>query len=608
MKRIFGFMIIMVMVWTWFQAGETVQASGNCFGPDLCFAAPTLTTEFAGTDLAAGYIDGDSNLDFATTSTIQDYVRIMMGCADETWCGMDGGAVGNAPTDVALGDFDNDNQTDIITAGYQAHGVTVLSGSANWDSGEFVATGSSYGPFRLAAGDVNGDGQDDFVSANAGGPGAGITVAYGQLGGGFSVTNFVAGDFGDGAAINLADCDNDGDLDLFYSSDNYVNTSITLRRNNGAGQFKQAAAEKAINVGSSQEDAHVMRMTFADINSDGNLDIIAARKDHKLLRALGTGSCTFQNVVSFSSPLNPRTVQFADLTGDGILDMVAGHQNGDKPLNFYIGDGNGNFTGPYTPTTSAQWVTDVVLDDFNGDAITDVLYLDSGTGVYLMLGQASGSVGNPWISPWALKYNLYNGLDGIIGTRGELTLSDFALPSAKASIATEGSVQSWQANTQISYPTATTGNVSSQFAAVVDGTTVAGLDMVATANGLEISPIAGRVVEMRYLLNGRSVQTTSFPQTSIWDLVWCYMELPKGLPSQLCDIFFEYHQTSTGNTELRLVLPESTRVTDPATGRVMLVDELQVAFSGGTPATALELGGTGLDRIIVHNEATAPVR
>jgi hypothetical protein len=92
--------------------------------------------------------------------------------------------------------------------------------------------------------------------------------------------------------------------------------TMSLRLANGDGTFQTA---NAIPDFSGAVSADV-----ADVNGDGNLDLIGTSSDQtQLVVLLGNGDGTFQSPVTFPAGTNPAISALADLDGDKAPDMIA---------------------------------------------------------------------------------------------------------------------------------------------------------------------------------------------------------------------------------------------------------------------------------------------
>ena len=116
-------------------------------------------------------------------------------------------------------------------------------------------------------------------------------------------------------------------------------------------------------------------MAVADYNGDSNLDVAVATGNATTAQVtilLGNGAGGLSLSPTPALPLvsgTLTTVRAADLDGDGDQDLVATSSGGG--LRAFYGDGSGGFAAPLTLTVPANPIS-VVLGDFNEDGAPDV--------------------------------------------------------------------------------------------------------------------------------------------------------------------------------------------------------------------------------------------
>jgi hypothetical protein len=356
-----------------FTAATGGTGVGNFVAPVLI---PEVSVNPTPRGVAVGDVDGDGDLDLLTannTSAGTVSVRLNDGSGNYTAPTTNPNpAVGSRPRSVVLGDVDGDGDLDIVTANGSGNTVSVRlnNGSGNFTAPALnpdPAVGTS--PFSVALGDVDGDGDLDFLAANSGSTTVSVRLNNGS-------GNFTAPALNPEVAVGtspqsvaLGDVDGDGDLDLMTANYNVAGT-VSVRLNDGSGNFTAPATNPEVSVGSNPTG-----VTLGDVDGDGDLDLLTANNigGGTVSVRLNDGSGSFTAPALNPNPAvgsNAQAVTVGDVDSDGDLDLLTANTNGTVSVRF--NDGTGNYTGITNVGVGMQPFA-VALGDVDGDGDLDML-------------------------------------------------------------------------------------------------------------------------------------------------------------------------------------------------------------------------------------------
>ena len=377
------------------QVYEFTAAAG---GTGKGFFLDTTATVSAGSrDQLLGDIDGDGDLDLLTASGLFgmfSYLNDGQGHFTPYF----NTVVGQTPSGATLADMNQDGYLDLLAG--DADNATVAVAMNNGTgvfglpplAGQYVNVGAR--PVSVTTGDVDGDGDLDFASANN----TASTVTIGFNGGAsaiipYSITSVTTVSVGQQpTTVQLADVDNDGDLDLLTS--NATGNSVSVRLNTGAGTF---AAATTVAVGGAPSD-----LGLADLDADGDLDLITTNAtDGTVSVRLNSGTGTFGGTTTVALPPGsaPTALRIGDVDADGDLDVVVAQGAGGQV--FTLLNMGGSLAVQYGPLElravfGSALSLGVTLGDVDGDGDLDLLTADQQRSLVL-LGRNGGAppVGAP---------------------------------------------------------------------------------------------------------------------------------------------------------------------------------------------------------------------
>ena len=166
-------------------------------------------------------------------------------------------------------------------------------------------------------------------------------------------------------AVQLADVDNDGDLDLLAVSDFAVGR-VAVRLNNGNGTFATAA--------NAQVNPNPYGLAVADVDGDGDLDLLASCKGTSPVVSVrfNNGSGSFGGGQNVTVPGGPQALALGDVDGDGDLDFVCAHNLGAGLVSVRLNNGQGSFSGT-GQVSSGNYTSGVALGDLDNDGDLDLV-------------------------------------------------------------------------------------------------------------------------------------------------------------------------------------------------------------------------------------------
>lgn len=239
-----------------------------------------------------------------------------------------------------LVDLDGDGDLDLVVGELQGQIRTYRNGTSD-AAGAFTALTGANNPFnsidvgfvsRPTFEDIDGDGDLDLVVGRNNGQIAayrngtnGTAGAFTELTGASNPFN----GFDSGAYSNpaFADLDGDGDRDLAVGD----NLGQFAYFRNDAGVFTQLTG--AANPLNGLTSGLYSAPTFADVDGDGDIDLLTSDSTSALTLYLdigstftnGSGPGTLFNGISVGGNATPR---FVDVDGDGDLDLIFGNNTG----------------------------------------------------------------------------------------------------------------------------------------------------------------------------------------------------------------------------------------------------------------------------------------
>lgn len=187
--------------------------------------------------------------------------------------------------------------------------------------------------------------------------------------------------------VNWVDIDNDGDKDLYVTSNVSGNRLFV---NNGSMSFQEVTST----CGLPTNNIFTYGASWGDYNNDGYLDVFLSNRDvtgvipNYLYKNNGDG--TFVNVSNLVGILEVSDLSFCsaffDYDKDGWQDIYVSNDRVDNPNVLYKSNGDGTFTDVSVNTNTDLYIDamSVTIDDYNNDGWLDIYVTNTPSGNVLL--------------------------------------------------------------------------------------------------------------------------------------------------------------------------------------------------------------------------------
>ena len=308
---------------------------------------------------------------------------------------------GSDPMRVTTGDFDNDGDEDLAALDFTLDKIRIFfnDGAGTLALNQDLALVAGAQATGVAVGDLDRDGDLDMaVSQRA----HGYTRVYKNNGAGTFGASFDSIDYNSGGGggeiwdVAIADVDKDGDLDVIGMGNTFGSDPVAdVYSNDGTGDL--SLLDTITSPALRQNSRYV---NIADLDNDGDIDIVFPVADHNFMAfALNNGSGGFPanpTYVSTGANSNSYGIRFADVNRDGYLDALVSGTAAAKEASIMTNTTAANFNAPVVYNTPGNMTAMDMLPidvDFDGDFDFFMSHQDGvgmgSTGVELLLGDGS---------------------------------------------------------------------------------------------------------------------------------------------------------------------------------------------------------------------------
>ena len=339
-------------------------------GDGTFVSAESIASNLGPHAVAVGDLNRDGNLDFVAANF--ESVSVYLGNGDGTFQPPATIPLRSSVGSVALADLRHKGILDLVVI--DGFGIEVLLGNGN---GTFQApvtyTVAANFPAHVEIADVNNDGFPDLIALGTrgmvnvwlnNGDGTFGTPSTVTLPGNESPTALAVGDFHHTGFLDILLAASRSECDPKYGC-TIVSSSLNVFKGNGDGTFQAPVRQDVLRLASPPSFLRV-----GDFNGDGLPDLVFGA--HILLN---NGDGTFRDAGTFNTGSRIVNVALADVNLDGNLDIIA--VNAIDTISVLLGNGDGTFQ-PAVNYAVGPLPSGIAAGDFNGDNFPDLITANEG--------------------------------------------------------------------------------------------------------------------------------------------------------------------------------------------------------------------------------------
>jgi hypothetical protein len=237
----------------------------------------------------------------------------------------------------------------------------------------------------VAAADLTGSGIADLVAASAND----LEIFMGNGDGTFQTPTSYTLPVGVPTVVAIGDFNGDGVPDILARDTGTIHPSMAPGFNvlfgNGDGTFQPA-------IRTPDETLAVFRpLVAADLNNDGNADLVYISAPNQVSVRLNNGDGTFQPAVTYTVEFSISSITVMDINGDGNPDLLV-PSTFDRAVRVLLGNGDGSFHAGHDLFVGSDLSSTAVFGDFRGIGLHDIAFpLEANHGIGVRLGNPNGT-------------------------------------------------------------------------------------------------------------------------------------------------------------------------------------------------------------------------